>query len=193
MSPSLPDKLALRISRAPFHRRVRAGGFTLIELMLVMALLVIAAALTAPRLITFFRGRALSQEAQRIIALTHYAQSRAISEGVPVILWFDPATARYGQNIQDGFTDTDGRASTFTLESSLTLEVPAGETPPVSELGDETLGLPQNQSVIRFTPDGFFDPSSVAKLILRQGTDSALQILPAANGLDYEIQPLASR
>ncbi|MBX3739316.1 MAG: GspH/FimT family pseudopilin [Candidatus Didemnitutus sp.] len=161
--------------------------------MLVMALLVIAAALTAPRLITFFRGRALSQEAQRIIALTHYAQSRAIAEGVPVILWFDPATARYGQNIQDGFTDTDARASTFALESSLTLEVPAGEAPPVSELGDETLGLPTNQSVIRFTPDGFFDPSSVAKLILRQGTDSALQILPAANGLDYEIQPLASR
>lgn len=158
-----------------------------------MALLVIAAALTAPRLISFFRGRALTQEAQRILALVHYAQSRAVSEGVPVVLWFDPTKATYGQSIQTGFVEEDERASHYSLESTLALEVPAGEAAPVSEQEDETLGLPENLPVIRFTPDGFFDPGSVAKLIVRQGAEAALQITPTANGLDYEIQPLKTR
>ncbi len=154
-----------------------------------MVLIVIVSALVAPRMISFFRGRALSQESRRILALAHYAQSRAVAEGVPVVLWFDATRASYGQNIQAGFTAADARASSFTLESSLTLEVPTGENPPTSEQGDEQLGLPANVSVIRYTPDGFYDPGSLAKLVLRQGTEAALQIVPTANRLDYEILP----
>jgi type II secretion system protein H len=189
MLPSRPDK-PRRAARPAGPHGSGAGGFTLIELLLVMALICIVATLTTPRLIAFFRGRALSEESRRILALAHYAQSRAVAEGVPVVLWFDPAGAAYGQNIQAGFADTDDHASSFTLGSSLTLEAPGGgDPPPVSESGDETLGLPDNLSVIRFTPDGFYDPDSVAKLILRQDTEIALQISPTANRLDYEILP----
>ena len=48
-----------------------------------------------------------------------------------------------------------------------------------------TDGLP----MIRFTPDGFFDPGSVAKLVIHQGTDDALELVPTANHLGYEILP----
>ena len=41
----------------------RRGGFTLIELVLVMALLVVAISVTAPVLSRFFRGRTLDSEA----------------------------------------------------------------------------------------------------------------------------------
>jgi prepilin-type N-terminal cleavage/methylation domain-containing protein len=178
----------MRPSRPADLRPAPARAFTLIELMLVMALLCIVTALTAPRLISFFRGRALNEESRRILALAHYAQSRAVAEGLPVILWFDPATATYGQNIQPGYVDLDDRASSFALESSLTLELPAAaEPPPVSELGDENLGLSANLPMIRYTPDGCYDPDSIAKLILRQGNEAALQIVPTANHLDYEI------
>ena len=157
--------------------------------MLVMALLVIGAAMVMPRMISFFRGRALSLEARRMLALAHYAQSRAVAEGVPVLLWFNPANSTYGQNIQAGFADADGHASSFALESSLTLEAPMKGTPPVSELGDEKFGLPEGLPTIRFTPDGFYDFVSVPKLVIHQGTEAALQLVPTANRLDYEILP----
>ena len=176
-------------SRQNNRQRVSTRAFTLIELMLVMALLAIVTALTAPRMISFFRGRSLSEEARRVLALTHYAQSRAIAEGVPVVLWFSPTASTYGQNIQSGFVETDDHASSFALEASLSLEIPNTDAPPVSELEDERTGLPDGLPVIRFTPDGFFDPASVSKLVLRQGTEAALELVPTANRLSYEILP----
>ena len=60
-APSLPVKV----------RRPAGRAFTLIELILVMALLTIAASLVAPKMASFFRGRAHDQEARRLLALTH--------------------------------------------------------------------------------------------------------------------------
>src|SRR5580765_4940142 len=76
------------------------GGFTLIELIFVLALLAISALFVASSMGSFFRGRALNFEARRLLSLTHYAQSRAVSEGVPVILWINPADSTYGLTIQ---------------------------------------------------------------------------------------------
>ncbi|MCX6930914.1 MAG: prepilin-type N-terminal cleavage/methylation domain-containing protein, partial [Verrucomicrobia bacterium] len=63
------------------------SAFTLIELILVMALLTIVISLTAPSLSKFFRGRTLDSEARRLLALTRSGQSRAVSEGMPMDLW----------------------------------------------------------------------------------------------------------
>ena len=76
-------------SRENNGRRDSRGAFTLIELVVVMVLLGIAAALVAPHMASFFRGRVLNSEARRLLALTHYGQSRAVAEGVPVLLWID--------------------------------------------------------------------------------------------------------
>ncbi|NJM55576.1 MAG: prepilin-type N-terminal cleavage/methylation domain-containing protein, partial [Verrucomicrobiae bacterium] len=61
----------------------RRRAFTLIELMLVMALLIVTTTFLAPQLSEFFRGRSLDSEAKRFLALTRLAQSRAVAEGVP--------------------------------------------------------------------------------------------------------------
>src|SRR5262245_41504309 len=79
--------------------RVRVNqlvGFTLIELILVMALLAIAIGVTFPTLRGFFRGRVLDSEARRLLSLTRYGQSRAVSEGVPMVLWIDARQKTYG-------------------------------------------------------------------------------------------------
>ena len=60
---------------ASTHRR----AFTLIELILVLALLVIITSIAAPGMARFIRGRALDSEARRIFSLMHAAQSRAVS------------------------------------------------------------------------------------------------------------------
>jgi type II secretion system protein H len=191
----------------------RSRGFTLIELIFVMVLLIVVASMVAPRMSSFFRGRALSAEAQRLLSLTHYAQSRAVSEGVPVLLWIDASKSTYGVEVQAGHEGDDDRGSDYIADPSITLEVPTVTDAPVSESEDERLGLHENLPVtdapvsesederlglhenlpaIRFTPDGFFDEMSVRKIILRQGEEGALELVPKANRLGYEIRPFTS-
>src|SRR5437667_3469223 len=83
----VPDRLkpGLRTGSLDIgHYQRRA--FTLIELILVMALLVIVMAVSAPALSNFFRGRTLDSEARCFMSLTRYGQSRAVSEGIPMVL-----------------------------------------------------------------------------------------------------------
>src|SRR5256885_1782577 len=92
------SSFATRLSR---HNAMRANrsslsGFTLVELILVMALLVVAVSFITPHLSDFFRGRALDSEGRQLMALVHDGQSRAVSGGVPMILWFDAAAKKYG-------------------------------------------------------------------------------------------------
>src|SRR5688500_5263910 len=157
--------------RVAFHRCSNGGGFTLIELIFVLALLAITAVYVTASMGSFFRGRALNFEARRLLSLTHYAQSRAVSEGVPVILWINPADSTYGLTIQSTFSDPEGdmRAVTYAVESGLSLETPQSVVAEISEQDDEKLGITTDGlSVIRFTPDGFFDESSVSKITIRQ-------------------------
>lgn len=180
------------IAGSPRARRRTAGeAFTLIELIIVLALLAIAATFVAASMGSFFRGRMLNFEARRLLSLTHYAQSRAVAEGVPVVLWVNPADSTYGLTIQSTFNTPDGdtRAISYTAEPSLRLETPQGEVAPISEQDDEKLGLPTDGlSFIRFTPDGFFDDSSVSKITVRQGT-TGIELVPTANRLAFELRP----
>lgn len=164
----------------------------MIELIFVLALLAIAAVFVVSSMGPFFRGRALNFEARRMLSLTHYAQSRAVSEGVPLILWINTTESTYGLAVQSSFENPDGdtRAVKYTVESSLKLETPVGVATPVSEQEDEKLGITdQSLAFIRFTPDGFFDDSSVTKITIRLGTEAGLELVPMVNRLGYEIRP----
>jgi Tfp pilus assembly protein FimT len=167
----------------------------LIELICVLALLAISALFVAASMGSFFRGRALNFEARRLLSLTHYAQSRAVSEGVPVILWLNPADSTYGLTVQATFNDPEGdtHAVKYTLEPSLRMETPQSTIAAVSEQEDERLGIgTEGLSVIRFTPDGFFDESSVRKITLRQGETLGIELVPTINRLGYEIRPASN-
>jgi prepilin-type N-terminal cleavage/methylation domain-containing protein len=177
-------------SDAGRHAAARRA-FTLIELIFVLALLAISAGLVAARAGNFFRGRALNFEARRMLSLTHLAQSRAVSEGVPVVIWVNPTNSTYGLTVLSSFNDPEGddRAVTHTADESLTLETPLGDQTLLSEQDDEKLGLPEGYAAIRFNPDGFIDESSVSKITIRQGNQAALDLGLTVNGLAYEIRP----
>jgi type II secretion system protein H len=170
----------------------RRRAFTLVELIVVMVLLLIVASMVAPRMSSFFRGRALSQEARRMLSLINYGQSRAVAEGVPILLWIDPSKSTYGLEVPAGYASPEDQQNIFTAEPTLTLEAATTAETVASELDDEKLGLPEGLACIRFNPDGFFDESSVSKIIIRQGPEGALEIVPTDNRLGYQIRPLSN-
>jgi type II secretion system protein H len=175
-----------RRTRSNEPDRVRA--FTLIELILVMALLLIVIGVVLPSLKGFFHGRNLDSEARRFLSLTRYGQSRAVSEGVPMVLWIDTRRGAYGLQQQAGYTDGDSNEVRFALAEELRVEV---QTPAVAMQTS-----PLNQTVagvgyvpmIRFTPDGFIGETSPERIGFRQGTDNPTWVVESTNRLKYEIQ-----
>jgi prepilin-type N-terminal cleavage/methylation domain-containing protein len=163
-------------------------AFTLIELVIVMLLLGIVTALAIPHMASFFRARVLNSEARQVLALIHFGQSRAVAEGVPVVFWVDPKQSTFGIMNQTGAARTTDWASSFPLDSALTIDAFAPDPPPVSEDGDERLGVPDGLKAIRFMPDGFYDDASVVRIVIRQGAEGAVEIAQTANRLGYEIK-----
>jgi Tfp pilus assembly protein FimT len=147
-----------------------------------MALLSIVIAVASPSLSKFFRGRTLESEARQILSLTRYAQSRAASEGVPMVLWIDVANRTYGLEQDAGYNiDADTKAVSFELDEGLQFEVENNNSRGVQRNA-------ANESVIRFLPDGTISELSVPSITIRQGQDDALWIVQTRTGLNYEIR-----
>jgi prepilin-type N-terminal cleavage/methylation domain-containing protein len=172
-------------------------AFTLIELILVMTILLVVLSLSAPTLKNFFRGRTLDVEARRLLALTHYGQNRAVSEGVPMVLWIDPDQGRYGLEMQSGFSteenDRDDKSVELKLDSKLKIEVTAGQTPLNSSanrtaMPGASVSVSKSAQSIRFTPDGFIGSSNPQQIIIREGDQDAVRLAPNKLRSNYEIK-----
>ena len=168
------------------------AGFTLIELILVMTLLAVVLAISSPALSRFFKSRNLDSEARRFLALTRAAQSRAVSEGVPMVLWFDTKRRTYGMNADKSFVEQDAKAEQFEADSTLEIEIqhsPAAQmTAQASQFKNEKLQTSGIYS-LRFNPDGFVSASSPEVVVFRQAGNGELWVAQSRNHLSYEIQP----
>ena len=137
-------------------------AFTLIELILVLALLVIITSLAAPAMANFIRGRAMDSEARRLFALVHAGQSRAVSEGMPMVLWVDEKQNTYGLSAETTGLSGDPKAEDLPVDSTLQISVlNTGLSAPTTF---------KNLPAIKFLPDGTVDENSPQTLQL---TDSA--------------------
>ena len=165
-----------------------ARAFTLVELLLVMALLLIVVSVTLPSLKGFFRGRNLDSEARRFLSLTRYAQSRAVSEGVPMVLWIDTRRGAYGLQQQAGYTTADTNALTFQLSDELSVETQMPDSATAAGLVSPVAQGMGNVPMIRFTPDEFIGEGSPDRIVFRQGQNDAVWIVESTNRLKYELQ-----
>jgi prepilin-type N-terminal cleavage/methylation domain-containing protein len=181
-------------------------AFTLIELILVMALITIVVSVSLPSLKGFFKGRDLDSEARRFFSLTRYASSRAVAEGVPMELYVDTAQKLYGLRAQAGFLESDSRAVQYKLPEELSFEVTAAPAKKVSgqnnftDPDEEFANAPDTSDpgdpvkILRFTSDGFIGDKSPAAVILRQRAADdlteghAVAIAQSATRLNYEIR-----
>ncbi|HXI73715.1 MAG TPA: GspH/FimT family protein [Verrucomicrobiae bacterium] len=156
-----------------------ARAFTLIELILVLALLVIITSLAAPAMANFIRGRALDSEARRLNALMHAAQSRAVSEGMTMVLWVDEKQNTYGLQAETTGKSGDAKSENLSVDSTLQIAVlNAG-------LGAPTTfnGLP----AIRFLADGMVDENSPQTLQLTDSAGISRWLIGKRNRTGYEI------
>ncbi|MSU57221.1 MAG: type II secretion system protein GspH [Pedosphaera sp.] len=176
-----------------------SAGFTLIELILVLALLAVVLAIATPSLSRFFRSRNLDSEARRFMALTRAAQARAVSDGVPMVLWFDTKSRTYGLNADKSFVEDDTKAEQFSVDETLEIEVrhssEAIAASQASQFTNEKLDT-SGLYTLRFNPDGFVTASSPEVVVFRQKDNGELWVAQSRNRLNYEIQPgkpIASR
>ena len=159
------------------------SGFTLIELILVMALIVIVVSITGPMLSDFFKGRILDSEVRRFVALTRYGQSRAVSEGVPMVLWVDEKQRSYGLETETGHVDEDKQAKEFELEEGLEIEVVRSTTATSTAMKNAS----PRQLQIRFTPDAFLGEANPEAVVIRDAKKGEAWIVPTRNRLNYEM------
>jgi type II secretion system protein H len=159
-------------------------AFTLIELILVLALLAIATSLAAPSLSSFFKGRALDSAARQLLSLTHAGQSRAVSEGFPMLLWIDSQEHAYGLREESSSRnrqsqEADPRAEEFVFDEQLRIEAVNASPLPVNG---------RSLPAIRFLPDGTIDEGSASTLRFSGPNGDTLWLIEATNRMSYEIR-----
>ena len=167
------------------------NAFTLIELILVMAVLAVVLAFAAPSLSRFFRGRSLDSEAHRFLALTRFAQSRAVAEGMPMVLWIDTQRGQYGLQAETNDTGGDAKAKDFVSDASVEISVAEPTTATTALPFQHTLAISANRPALRFTPDGFISGSSPERILFSQsheGDSGLVWVGLSRNRLNYEIQ-----
>jgi prepilin-type N-terminal cleavage/methylation domain-containing protein len=180
------EKRAMTTMWATGHRsnRRRQCAFTLIELILVMTLLVVIVSMVAPRMAGFIRGRALDSEARRWQALAHAGQSRAVSEGMPMVLWLDAKQGAYGLEEETPPASGDPKAESVTMAENVQATVlTQGGTAPTTF---------HNLPAVRFLADGSIDENSPHTVQLGDASGGSLWLVELKNRTGYEIRDTAN-
>jgi len=152
-------------------------AFTLVELILVMALLATLLALSAPTILHSFKQRDLEKEATQLLAVTEYARSEAISQGIPMDVWIDPATGCFGVQASDGFDGDESREKTYALNTDVHFD-------PVSATADQD----GHTVIATFDPEGTLDPeNSIDALRIVNRSEAAISFEQTEDGWGYEI------
>jgi type II secretion system protein H len=161
-------------------------AFTLIELILVMAMLLIVLAVAAPSLSNFFKGRSLDSEARRFLALTRYGQSRAVSDSVPTVLWIDIQQGAYGLEQEASYNNLDTKAVVYRLGKDLQIEIQ--DLPNQTKLQSGPAQANRNPNSLRFQPDGSIAETSARTVVIKDASGESVWISQSRNRLAYEIQ-----
>lgn len=130
----------------PPHGQPRGRPFTLLELIMVMAMVALLLSITAPQLRGFHRGRALVETSRQCLALTRYAASAAVSRSDIVEFWIDAGDGRYGvRSLLGRNSAAPGPERSYELPAGLAFEVDSGATAAAAEF------------VLTWLPDGTFE------------------------------------
>ena len=153
-----------------------------------MALLCVILGLAAPSLSRSIHERNLTQEATRLLALTEYARDEAVSQGVPMNVWIDAATGRFGAQALPGYEDAGARAKQFTLIDGLHFDLHGGSLGASTQTSPPMrAGAMGGNDVVEYLPDGTLDPSSQVSIRLVDRSNSTIEVAQTKDASGYEI------
>ncbi|MEI8235123.1 MAG: GspH/FimT family pseudopilin [Verrucomicrobiota bacterium] len=156
----------------------KPAAFTLIELVLVMVLLATLLAISAPTLSRSFKGRALEQEAVRLLAATEYAREEAVSQSLPMTLWIDPVGGTFGVRAKGDNPGDPSREETWALPQELRFDLQPAPTDTAGRVIAAT-----------FDPEGTLALESLTPLVLVHRTAGRITLVQTDDGWGYEIAP----
>jgi len=107
-------------------RRTLRSAFSLIELMLVMAILTIALAIAVPTLHGFGEGRRLEHTANQMVALARWARTQAITQGVAFRFNLDAGNRTYWLSVENN--GSNGAADSIGQDWGRVFNIPDGVT-----------------------------------------------------------------
>lgn len=151
------------------------SGFTLVELIVVMAVLALVLSLSAPSLARSMRQRNLEAEAARFLAATEYSRNEAVSQGVPMVIWIDEKTRSFGIEAKSGFIGDTARTREFTLHPDVEISL------------EKMTGKNAKVQPIEFAPDGSPATTNVETVEFKDRFGSTLAIARTTDGWSYEI------
>ncbi len=150
-----------------YRPRLAFGGvafgrcFSLLELIVVMALVATVLGVTMPSLRNFFRSRETANSARQIVVLSRFARERAMAEGQVYLLNFDLDAGRFWVSHRD-MSDNDSWFNPQLAEGP-GLRLPEG----VRGYFEEPRGV-EGKGWIPFYPDGRTEVVSL-RLVGRRG------------------------
>ena len=112
-------------------RRRGAGaqaGFTLVELMLVLALMALILSLAVPSMARFVAGHRLSLRTNDLVSTLHLVRGEAVRRGTPVTLRAGSGDASFHLRGWTAFVDANGDGARAADEELIQSSVPAGDT-----------------------------------------------------------------
>jgi type II secretion system protein H len=125
------------------------SAFTLLELVLVLMIITIVVGAVVPSLRGFTMGRSSKNTATRLLAMTNYARTQAISEGRSYRLNYNAATRSFWLDYADGVALPEDIASRLEVDERLAVHVSNMST---GSTGDH---------YIEFRPSGRMTPASI--------------------------------
>ncbi|HWE04597.1 MAG TPA: GspH/FimT family pseudopilin [Tepidisphaeraceae bacterium] len=159
------------------RRSIFARGFTLIELVFVLVIIAVIAAMVVPKMDRFARGQGVSDSADQVIALARWARTHAITRGVSFRLNFDPGKGTYWLTMQNGASfenmqpNSSSQTGTLGLSAggaqSTTTFADVGEEPgrvfmaPGGVSFDSTIVQQPDGLYVEFYPSGRCDPGTI--------------------------------
>jgi len=156
---------------------MKRAGFTLVELILVLALLATLLAVSAPSLARSFHGRNLERAGAALLAASEYARSEAVSQGAPMLLWIDAESGSFGVEPDAGYPAANpARAEAWRLAPEVRFE-------PFQS------GTSQNGRAVAatFQPEGTLDAASVEGVRLTHQSGESLTLSKTDDGDGYRL------